>query len=160
MQPLIIFGARPRVTSVDSGTFLCPNCSTSRDQQRRYERKRSRNYFTLYFVPLVPLGNGQEFIECQNCQTAFDPTVLDVNFKPKRRVLPLAQQLNTLQQRLQDRTPIEYAVADLTAAGLDHDLAQENVRRAIGEARRQCPECNLTYAPTVERCAEDDTPLV
>lgn len=159
MQPLIIFGARPRVTTLDNGTFICPNCSESSSQERRYEHKRSRDFFTLYFVPVIPLGNGQEYIECQHCGVVFEPSVLDVNFKPKRRVLPLAQQLNSLESRLRDGLPIEYAVADLTAAGLDHDLATENVRRAIGVARKQCPECNLTYADSVEHCTEDEAPL-
>lgn len=159
MQPLIIFGTRQRVTDVDSGTFYCPNCSVERGDERRYERKKIRNYFSLYFVPLVPLGSGKDYIECQNCGMAFEPDVLDYKFKPKRRVLPLAQQLNMLQKRLEDGYPVEYAVADLTAAGLERELALENVNRAIGEGRRQCPECGLTYAPSVERCREDDTTL-
>jgi hypothetical protein len=84
---------------------------------------------------------------------------LNSQFKPKRRVLPLAQQLNTLKQRLEDGTPIEYTVADLTAAGLDRDMAMENVRQVVGAQFRQCPECNLMYAPNVEQCFEDQTPL-
>ncbi|MEL6149655.1 MAG: zinc ribbon domain-containing protein [Chloroflexota bacterium] len=159
MQPLIIFGARPRTTTTGKGEFYCPNCSGDEGQQRRYELKKSRNFFTLYFVPLVPLGAGEEYVECQYCGMVFKLDVLDIKFKVKRRVLPLAQQLNTLKQRLEDGLPIEYAVADLTAAGLDRDVAMKNVRQAIGTQFQQCPQCNLRYAPGVERCAEDETPL-
>lgn len=159
MQPLIIFGTRQRMSDVNSGKFYCPNCSVERGDERQYVRKNIRNYFSLYFVPLIPLGSGEDYIECQNCGMAFQPDVLDIKFKPKRRVLPLAQQLNTLTERLEDGFPVEYAIADLTAAGLERELALDSVRRAIGTLRRQCPECGLTYAPNVASCKEDDTPL-
>ncbi|MEM6283662.1 MAG: zinc ribbon domain-containing protein [Chloroflexota bacterium] len=159
MQPLIIFGARPRITTTGHGEFYCPNCSTDSSQQRRYEMKKSRNFFTLYFVPLIPMGAGEEYVECQHCGLVFPTDVLDMKHKPKRRVLPLAQQLNSLKQRLEDGLPIEYTVADLTAAGLDRDVAMENVRQAVGTQFQQCPECNLMYAPGVARCIEDETPL-
>lgn len=159
MQPLIIFGTRGRETSEGKGKFYCPNCSVTRDDERVYERKKRRNYFSIYFVPLVPLGSGDEYVVCQNCGTAFAPDIVDANFTPKRRIAPLAQQLNTLKQRLEEGTPVEYAVADLTAAGLERNVAQENVRQVIGQQRRACPDCGLTYAASVERCVEDNTPL-
>jgi hypothetical protein len=160
MQPLIIFGTRPRLTVIDEGTFHCPNCSESTGQPRTYQHQQVRNYFTLYFVPIFPLGAGEEIVRCSHCTMIFEPDVLNQTFKPKRHVLPLASQLNTLQQRLEDGLAVEYAVADLTAAGLDRELAKQNVTQVIGGKRRQCPACNLTYAPAVARCTEDDTPLV
>ena len=159
MQPLIIFGTRPRETTLGKGKFYCPACSVAREDERVYERKKVRNYFTIYFVPLIPLGSGDEYVICQHCGTAHPPDVLEREFIPKRRILPLAKQLNTLRGRLEDGVPVEYAVADLTAAGLEREMAQENVRQVIGAARRTCPDCGLTYAPTVERCAEDNTLL-
>jgi hypothetical protein len=159
MQPFIIFGTYPHTTIVSKGKFYCPHCSVEKGDQRQYERKKVRNYFSLYFVPMVPLGAGQEFVVCQFCGNVWQPNVLDMTFKPKRRIIPLADQLNTLETRLRDGTPIEYAVADLTAAGLDRDVAQQNVQQVMGDGRKHCPDCGLTYADNVEHCAEDDTPL-
>jgi hypothetical protein len=156
MQPLIIFGTRNREEDKGSGDFFCPHCN----EKRRYNRKRVRNYFSLYFVPLIPLGKGQEYVQCQFCSMAFQPEVLDMTIKPKRKIRPLAEQLNTLKDRLESGVPVEYVIADLTAAGLDRDLANENVNRMIGEVRRICPTCNLTYAGNVMTCAEDGTALV
>lgn len=156
MQPLIIFGSRPRVNETGSGTFTCPHCS---GPQRQYVRKTVRHWFTLYFLPVFPLGQAEEIVECQFCNNTWETAILDVKIKPKREVRPLADQLNTLQARLEGGQPVEYAVADLTAAGLDRELALDNVRRAIGEGRAICPDCGLTYADTVMRCVEDDTPL-
>lgn len=152
----IIFGMGPRRERIDEGEFFCPHCQAP----RHYERLRVRNYFRLYFVPVLPLGEGHEVIVCNTCGNGFDPAVLaSAPPKPKRTVMPLAAQLNTLAERLRAGTPIEYAIADLTAAGLDRDLANANVERVIGAARVACPACGLTYAPGVARCAEDETAL-
>ncbi len=155
MQPLI-FGTGPRRERVDEGDFFCPHCQAD----RRYDRVRVRNFFRLYFVPLIPIGDEHEIIVCQTCGTGFDPQILTMDVpKPKRKVQPLAVQLNTLEERLRAGTPIEYAVADLTAAGLDRDLANDNVERVIGAERVSCPECGLTYAAGVSACAEDGAAL-
>ncbi len=153
MQPFIIFGTRGRTSTVEEGEFFCPQCQ----QQREYERKRARNYFSLYFVPLIPLGEGQEFVECSFCHNAFDPTVLLL--PPQKRPIPLAEQLNGLKERLEAGTPVEYALRDLTAAGLDRDMALQMVQQQIGEVRQQCPTCGLSYADGVPTCAEDGTAL-
>jgi hypothetical protein len=153
----IIFGTGPRYEDIDQGEFNCPYCQ----QPRPYTRLRVRHYFRLYFIPVLPLGNGQEMIRCEVCRNHFDPGVITTALPPnKRKVRPLAEQLNTLRVQLADGRPIAYAVAELTAAGLDRDLANDNVRQAIGAERRQCPQCGLTYAPTVEICSEDGTSLV
>lgn len=156
MQP-IIFGTGPRRERVDEGEFFCPHCQTT----RHYERLNVRNYFRLYFIPLIPLGDGREVVVCTTCNNGFDPQVLLMEKpKPKRELRSLAVQLNTLENRLRSGTPIEYAIADLTAAGLDRDLAQDNVDRVIGTARKSCPQCGLTYTADVMTCAEDGATLV
>jgi len=152
----IIFGTGPRRENMDSGEFYCPHCQTT----RQYKRQRVRNYFRLYFIPLIPLGDSQEIIECETCGMAFAPRVLEMNApQPKRKARPLAKQLNTLEETLRGGAPVEYVVAELTAAGLDRDLANENVARVLGDDRVQCPQCGLTYARGVSQCAEDGTPL-
>jgi DNA-directed RNA polymerase subunit RPC12/RpoP len=152
----IIFGTGPRREPVDNGDFFCPHCQAD----RRYTRQHVRNYFRLYFIPVIPLGAGEYVIECQTCGKAFAPRILEQDAPtPKRKVRPLAVQLNSLEATLRGGFPVEYAVAELTAAGLDRDLANDNVRRVLGDARVQCPDCGLTYAAGVAACAEDGTPL-
>lgn len=155
ITPLIIFGMRPRTTDIEGGTFVCPQCGGT----HAYEHKKVRPYFTLYFVPLIPLGAGEEYVQCQNCGTTFPVDVLSMKIKPKRVIRPLSEQLNTLHSRLVEGYPIEYVIADLTAGGLDRDIAENNVRQSIGDMWRHCPDCGLNYAPNVERCKEDDTLL-
>lgn len=156
MQPfLFIFGTSPKVTVLDTGDFYCPTCET----QRRYEHQLVRNYFTAYFVPVFPLGSGDERISCLHCQRHYTLDVLNTSVKLKRKPKPLAQQLNSLADDLYTGKSVEYAVADLSAAGLERELAEQYVQQAIGAVRLACPTCGLHYAQGVERCPEDNSPL-
>ena len=68
----IIFGTRGVTTTPDRGTFHCPQCGTQRD----YAQKRVRRFFTLYFIPLIPLDQVGEYVECGVCQGTYDLAVL------------------------------------------------------------------------------------
>lgn|GEM_PF-621439 len=153
---MIIFGTKARTKTIDSGTFFCPHCQTTRS----YELKKAKNYFALYFIPIIPLNDLGEFVECQTCRTTFDAQVLTMPQaqKPKRGVT-LAEMLNTIKPQLEGGMPIEYLLRDLTSAGLDRDVALTTIDAAIGKERRICPTCGLTYAAAVATCSEDDTPL-
>jgi len=56
-----------------TGRFQCPNCRTLTDY-RRYELNR---YFTLFFLPLIPLGSMGEFVRCSRCNAEFDISILN-----------------------------------------------------------------------------------
>ena len=70
---LIIFGTRGVTMSVATGKFNCPGC----DQTRTYVHNRVRRFFTLYFIPLIPLDVIGEYVECQHCTDTYNPSVLD-----------------------------------------------------------------------------------
>ncbi len=69
---LLIFGLRPRYTVLTEGTFACPN----EGGDRPYRRKQARNWFALFFIPIIPLNILGEMVECSSCKTAYDPKVL------------------------------------------------------------------------------------
>ena len=73
---MIIFGTRGVKSTVKEGEFLCPQCATS----QRYRHRKVRKFFTLYFIPLIPLGDQGEYVECQSCRGTFVPRVLE--YKP------------------------------------------------------------------------------
>ena len=150
---MIIFGTKPRMKTIGSGTFHCPRCQA----KRQYELKHGRNYFTLYFIPIIPMGDLGEFVECQTCHTTFAAEVLKM--KPPTPKVDLASMLNTVKPNLEGGEPIEYVLRDLVAAGLERDIALNLVKSAIGEQRRQCPTCGLSYAANVNTCSECNTPL-
>lgn len=69
----IIYGTKGVTSAVESGEFDCPGCG---GLKRPYVRNEVRRYFTVFFVPLIPLGKAGEYIECGNCGGQFDERVL------------------------------------------------------------------------------------
>ncbi|MBN1313546.1 MAG: zinc-ribbon domain-containing protein [Anaerolineae bacterium] len=151
---MIIFGTRVRHKNIGDGEFFCPKCQAS----RRYAHKRAVRSFTLYFIPIFPIQQLGEFIECQTCGTTFEPSVRYVRGKPAPMHREIKQDLgkvmNSIKSRLDGGYPIEYMVRDLTAAGLDLGIARGAIEGAIGTQRRTCEQCNLTYSHTANTCAE------
>ena len=72
---MIIFGTRGVTSTAASGSFFCPHCN----DQLAYKHKRVRRFFTLYFIPVIPLDQLGEYIECQRCRNTFQTRVLDYN---------------------------------------------------------------------------------
>jgi hypothetical protein len=57
----IIWGTRSRRKEVGTGRFYCPTCR----RMQTYKRQRVTRCFSLYFIPLFPVGEGGEIVECQ-----------------------------------------------------------------------------------------------
>ena len=71
---LIIFGTRGITYSSGQGNFYCPSCGT-----QPYRQKRVRRFFTLYFIPVIPLDLLGEYVECCQCQGTYRVEVLDLD---------------------------------------------------------------------------------
>jgi hypothetical protein len=69
---LLIFGITIRYTRLTEGGFFCPN----EGGDRRYALMRARRWFTLFFIPLIPLKELDTVVECEACGHRFDPSVL------------------------------------------------------------------------------------
>lgn len=69
---MIIFGFRIRAKALDTGTFSCPR----EGGDRAYERQQLRRWFTLFFLPLIPLNAVGEAIHCTSCGGDWEPGVL------------------------------------------------------------------------------------
>ena len=70
---MIIFGTRGVKSTIKSGDFNCPQC----EQSTPYRHRKVTKFFTLYFIPLIPLGSAGEYVECGSCKGAFIPRVLN-----------------------------------------------------------------------------------
>ncbi|MEM7697907.1 MAG: TerB family tellurite resistance protein, partial [Verrucomicrobiota bacterium] len=78
---MIIFGTRGVTTTPEEGQFHCPQCN----QQSAFKLKRVRRFFTLYFIPVIPLDKLGEYVECPACQVTYDPEIL--NYDPAQEQL-------------------------------------------------------------------------
>ena len=145
---MIIFGTKAKYKTIGSGQFFCPHCQKTRN----YEHKHAKNYFSLYFIPIIPLNDIGDFIECQSCRMTYKQEVLD--FKPSKPQPDAARMLNAIKANLEKGRSIEYVISDLTAEGLDRDIAGNMVTMVIGDSRVVCPECDLTYAASVKSCPD------
>ena len=75
---MIIFGTRGVKSTIKQGNFNCPQCESTQD----FRHRKVTKFFTLYFIPLIPLGSAGEYVECRNCKGTFIPRVLDYEKKP------------------------------------------------------------------------------
>ena len=73
---LTLFGTKDRRKVEAQGQFVCPRCRVD----RRYEVISLREWFTLFFIPILPTANeeGRDyFVECRTCNSTYDPDVLE-----------------------------------------------------------------------------------
>jgi tellurite resistance protein len=69
---MIIWGTKSLRRRAEGGEFFCPNCGKGRS----YSRTRLQRYFTLYFIPIIPLNVLGESVECDFCKNEYRAEVL------------------------------------------------------------------------------------
>lgn len=69
---IIIWGWRAVTYVLGTGQFFCPRCGGDAP----YRHLRLRRWFTLFFIPVIPLNELGTHIECTRCRTAFTERVL------------------------------------------------------------------------------------
>lgn len=72
---MIFVGTVNLIRNRDEGTFLCPACGVSQG----YRLKARRTWLTLYFIPTIPMGNHEYFVQCDYCKSNWDPSVLEMD---------------------------------------------------------------------------------
>jgi hypothetical protein len=77
---LIIWGTRVFYRTIGHGVFHCKRCGGD----RRYRLRRGRRFLTLFFIPLIPLNQVGEHVQCLSCQTRYHTDAL---------ALPTAEQM-------------------------------------------------------------------
>jgi len=71
---LIIFGLRVLYRTIGQGTFHCQRCGGDRE----YRHRAGRRFFTLFFVPVIPLSKAGEHVQCAVCGTPYRMEVLSL----------------------------------------------------------------------------------
>lgn len=70
---LIVWGFKARSKTIASGSFFCPR----EGGDRHYEHKEARRWFTFFWIPMIPLKQLGDYVECTSCQSTFYPNVLN-----------------------------------------------------------------------------------
>jgi uncharacterized membrane protein YebE (DUF533 family) len=120
---MIIFGTRGVTWTGESGEFNCPGCGGSR---QNYTRKTVRRFFTLYFIPVIPLNKVGEFIECQRCHNTYNEQVL--------RFDPAAEQAKKRAEFIEHlkRVMILTALADGQVDDAERDAIRQQYQSLSG----------------------------
>lgn len=112
---LIFFGLRVFYRTAGQGTFHCQRCGGDRE----YRHKLGRRWFTLFFIPVIPINKAGQHVQCAVCGTRYRMDVL---------CLPTSAQM---QEALPAATRAA-AIAMLRAGGGNSSPAR---RRAIDAIR-------------------------
>ena len=108
---LIFFGLRVFYRTAGHGTLHCQRCGGDRG----YRHKVGRRWFTLFFIPIIPINRAGQHVQCAVCGTRYRMDILS---------LPTSAQM---QQALPAGTRAA-AIAMLRAGGRNSSPAR---RRAI-----------------------------
>jgi hypothetical protein len=112
---LIIFGLRVFYRTLTQGVFHCRRCGGD----RQYRLRSGRRWFTLFFIPVIPINKAGQHVQCAVCGTRYRMDVL---------CLPTSAQM---QEALPAATRAA-AIAMLRAGGGNSSPAR---RRAIDAIR-------------------------
>jgi hypothetical protein len=69
---LIILGLRAFYRTIAQGTFHCRRCGGD----RQYRHRSGRRWFTLFFLPVIPLNSVGDHVQCRTCRTRYVTDVL------------------------------------------------------------------------------------
>lgn len=70
---LFVFGTAGSTSSINTGEFFCPEC----DDYKKYDHKKVQKKISLFFVPLIPIEDLGDYVECQDCKSTYKKSVLD-----------------------------------------------------------------------------------
>jgi hypothetical protein len=168
---LIIFGLRVFYRKIAQGTFHCRRCGGD----RQYRHRVGRRWFTLFFIPVIPLNSIGEHVQCTTCRTRYVVDVLNQPTTAQMQAALPAGMRAAISAMLRSGDPagqvsrqraieavIGAGVPEYDEAMLEGDLAQsfEPIRSALNQVGAQLTiQAREWYLAEVIRIAMADGPL-
>jgi uncharacterized Zn finger protein len=112
----IIFGSRGLTSELGRGEFYCPQCV---ELNVPYRHKSVREWFTLYFIPIFPIGGKTTYIECEECRGTFKESVLDVDPPTETQII-----VSKVAEKMDRGMSLEEAEERLGEHGFSKDQAR------------------------------------
>jgi len=141
----IVFGTRGIKHTVSDSPVLensCPNCDNGNLVNKLYRR-----WFTLFFIPMIPLDVVDRFYECSNCKSAYNEKIKD-----------LLGQSQSIQDNAQHQSRYIYAkalIASMTHMSvIDGNFAVEE-EREIKDAIEQFDDIKAELNQVMETVKRD-----
>lgn len=134
---MIIFGTRGITSTVERNHFNCPQCRTKRDGSL----KNVKSFFTLYFIPVIPLGSRGKYVECHSCGGnfaeevwAYDPDQEHAQTMQKMLRVMIVAALADDQVDQYERAEIKKQYMELTGLPIAESTLDQEIQMAA-EAR-------------------------
>jgi hypothetical protein len=140
---VICSGTICRSKEVGTGRFYCPNCR----RMRIYKRQRLTRCFSVFFVPLVPLADAGEIVECMKCRQEWKPTVLQVTPSSCDE-----RTMMEIRQWLAQGSTIGEVRAILGRRGMGEDAIEESIGWAASGESSVCDHCQRAYPSHRRTC--------
>jgi hypothetical protein len=77
---MLLIGTMNLTRTKSTGDFYCPTCGSLQE----YRLRARRPFLTIYFVPVVPIGAAEDFVQCSHCKTNSPVEALEVDEKAFR----------------------------------------------------------------------------
>ena len=168
---LIIFGLRVFYRTIAQGIFHCRRCGGD----RQYRHRDGRRWFTLFFIPLIPLNSVGDHVQCTTCRTRYVTDVLAQPTTAQMQAALPAGMRAAVSAMLRSGDPsspvsrqraieavIGSGVPDYNEAMLNADLMRpfEAIRPALNQVGAQLTiQAREWYLADVIRIAMADGPL-
>lgn len=81
---MILVGTMNWASTRSRGLFRCPQCGGT----QQFRVRASRPFLTLYFIPILPIGGLQQYVECRQCKSSFEPEILSANLATSHLTSP------------------------------------------------------------------------
>ncbi len=160
---MIIFGTRGVTYSAGSGDFHCPECRST----LQYSHKRVRRFFTLYFIPLIPLDLHGEYIECQRCRGTYRLDVLDLD--PQADAADFEAEFHHAVKRVMVQMMLADGVIDeeevkairrIYGQLTGNEMSDDDVRSEIAQVERERQDIAATLATCAGVLNDDGKEMV
>jgi hypothetical protein len=168
---LIIWGLRVFFHTVGEGVFHCRKCGGD----RQYRHRAGRRFFTLFFIPIIPLNKVGEHVQCTTCGTRYVMDVLNLPTAAQMQTALPAGMRAAAAAMLRSGDPAspaarQCALAVIQGAGargyseadLDADARQpaEAIRAALNQVAGQLtPDAREWFLAEIVRVGMADGPL-
>ena len=148
---MIIWGWKGRTSKAATGEFFCPECNN----YQPYTHKIVKNWFTLYFIPAIPLKVLGEYIECDTCKSTYKLDAL--NYDPRaeqqkvQAVFALATRDVMLKMAMADGIVDEEEVTKIINVYENvtkHEISREQIDQRINQLEGE-PQDIRAYASAV-----------
>lgn len=133
---IIIYGTRGMTSTGGIGNFHCPSCG-----ECSYRHQKVRRWFTLFFIPLIPLDVAGEYIECNQCFGTYELEVLSYNPAAEKAAFEAVFQTAIRRTMIKmcladgvvDQAEIE-VIRDIYGKLTGIELSEDDLREEIADA--------------------------